>query len=221
VWLTGVSALARRIVPFSGGVLLGVAAFWVLPETARALQWTGAAACFLAGILLLWVIDRYVHPVCPTCSHSHDHDHCATRLHGFATPLLVAAALHATLDGWSIAASKETLGVAVLVAIGLHKIPEGLALGVIARSALKSPAAALAGCAAAEAATIAGALLERVAAPFFGEVWIHGLLALAGGSFLYLGYHAVHNEVQQRGVPAMMPAFAGVAGTSVIRFLAR
>src|SRR5689334_153577 len=32
VWLTSFATLSRRLVPFGGGVLLGVALFWVLPE---------------------------------------------------------------------------------------------------------------------------------------------------------------------------------------------
>jgi len=43
VWLSSVGALSRRLVPFGGGVLVGVALFWVLPELAEFFFWPGAA----------------------------------------------------------------------------------------------------------------------------------------------------------------------------------
>jgi zinc transporter ZupT len=223
LWLTAVPSLSRRLVPFSGGVLLGIAAFWVMPEMAVFFGWPGVVFWVAAGFGMLWVIDRYVYPVCPACSHTHDHDHCATRLHGFAVPMLLAAGLHSFIDGWTIpAAQQAALGEFFTIGIALHKIPEGLALGVIVRAALSLRGRALAGCAAAQAFTVVGAGMEMTLAPHLGRSWVHGLLALAAGSFLYLGYHAIHGEYRRRGViPAFMPALTGVAGSSVIRLLSR
>jgi zinc transporter ZupT len=221
VWLTSLHSLARRLVPFAGGVLIGVAAFWVLPEMAEFLDWPGALAWITAGFALLWVIDRFVYPVCPACSHPHDHEHCSATLHGFAPPLLLAAALHSALDGWSVMAAGNgaaQLGASFGLAIAIHKIPEGLALGVIVRAALDSRKAALGWCALAEGATLAGAALEMVLAPYLSQYALHVLLAVAGGSFLYLGAHAVHGEWRRSGMgPTFVPALAGVAGPSVLR----
>ncbi len=224
VWLTSVSALSRRLVPFGGGVLVGVAMFWVLPEMVEFLRWPGAVAWVAAGFALLWIVDRYVYPVCPACSHTHDHDGCLTPLHGFALPLLAAAAVHSGLDGWSVAAAQgsSTLGRAFVMGVAVHKIPEGVALGVIARASLPSRAAALAWCALAQFSTVAGAGLESILAPYLGAQALHALLALAGGSFLYLGGHAVHGELRRSGlVPAFVPALTGVAGSSVLRLFIR
>ena len=220
VWLTSFATLSRRLVPFGGGVLLGVALFWVLPEMAQFFSWQGAILWLAGGFLLLAAIDRFVYPVCPACSpsHEHEHDHCATRLHGFATPLLAAAALHSALDGWSAAAGQNAgFSVALIGAIAVHKIPEGLALGVIARASLGSRLSALAWCALAQMTTIAGAGLESVLAPHLSSQGLHALLALAGGSFLYLGGHAVHGELRRSGTPTLVPALTGVAGSSVLR----
>jgi zinc and cadmium transporter len=222
VWLTSFHGLSRRLVPFGGGVLLGVALFWVLPEMADFFTWQGAILWLAGGFLMLAAIDRFVYPVCPACSPSHEHDHCATRLHGFATPLLVAAALHSALDGWSAAASQNAgFSMALIGGIAVHKIPEGLALGVIARASLGTRAAALAWCALAQMATIAGAGLESVLAPHLSLQGLHALLALAGGSFLYLGGHAIHGELRRSGTPTLVPAMAGVAGSSVLRLFLR
>jgi zinc transporter ZupT len=212
------------LVPFGGGTLLGVGLFWVLPEMAATLQWPGALLWLGGGCLLLGLVDRYVYPVCPACSPAHDHDHCATSLHGFATPLLIASAVHAALDGWNVSAAQDqpALSLGFFAAISAHKIPEGLALGVIARAALHSRREAMVWSGLAQAATLLGAMAEGVLAPYLGTQVLHALLALAGGSFLYLGWHAVHGEFRRSGAsPALVPAFAGVAGSSVLRLFLR
>lgn len=220
IWLTSSRAWSRRLVAFSGGLFVGITLFWVLPEMASLFHWINALAWISAGCAVIWVVDRWVYPVCPACSHPHDHDHCVASLHGFAPPLLIAAALHSALDGWSVSAADGTTGIAgpLVMAIAIHKIPEGLALGVIMRAAVNSRAAALGWCALAEAATVLGAASEMVLAPYLGPGTLHALLAVAGGTFLYLGGHAVHGEFRRRGLStALYPALAGIASPSVFR----
>lgn len=210
---------ARRIVPFSGGLLMGIAVIGVLPELAERHGWGVGAALLAAGVTLLWAVGRYVYPVCPSCSHTHDHERCVTVLHGFALPLVVAASLHSLFDGLGIAASQQEhaqgLATAVLAGVTLHKIPEGIALGIMLRASIRSRFAALTWCVAAEACTFLGAVLESAMADRSGVNWVTYPLALAGGSFLYLGFHAVHGE-WRRGVPAFGPALTGVAGAAAI-----
>jgi len=200
---------------------MGVALFWVLPEMADFLSWFNALAWITAGFAALWVVDRFVHPVCPACSQPHDHDHCSAELHGFAPPLLIAAAVHSALDGWSVSAAADGsahLGMPFVLAIALHKIPEGLALGVIVRAAMASRREALGWCLLAESATLVGAGLELVLAPYLGPRVLHAFLAIAGGTFLYLGGHAIHGEFRRQGVaPGFLPALAGIASPSVFR----
>ena len=203
---------------------MGVALFWLLPEMAQALGWTTAITWMGGTTLVLWLLDRYVYPVCPACAPAHDHVHCETRLHGFALPLLGAAALHSCLDGWSVMAGTDhpSFGPALILGIAAHKVPEGLALGVIARAAMASRLAALGWCVTAQAATLAGAGLEVLFAPYLGISGLHALLAVAGGSFLYLGGHAIHGELRRSGAtPAFVPALTGIAGSSVLRLFVR
>ena len=166
--------------------------------------------------------------MCPSCSHEHEHehDHCSTALHGFGPPLLIAASLHAALDGWSVVAADGAsngwagLGGAFALAVAVHKIPEGIALGVIARAALESRQAALWWSITAELMTMAGAGLEIALAPYLGQTLLHALLAIAGGAFVYLGVHAVHGEWRRRGAgAAFYPAITGIAGLGVLRLL--
>jgi hypothetical protein len=70
-------------------------------------------------------------------------------------------------------------------------------------------------------ATIGGAGVESVLAPHLSAQGLHALLALAGGSFLYLGGHAVHGELRRSGNFTLVPALTGVAGSSVLRLFLR
>lgn len=202
VWLTGIPRGTRKVIPLGGLVLLGITLLGILPDLAQKLGWAGGAASLTAGFFVLWLVDHYIHPVCPACSHTHDHTGCQTALHGFAGPLVVAAAIHSFLDGWGIAASQqegsEGLVLAIMLGIGLHKVPEGLAFGAILRASLNSRLQPFVWCAAAETITLLGGTAEFLIAPHLGTQWVAFPLALVGGSFLYLGFHAVHGVLSRQ-----------------------
>jgi zinc transporter ZupT len=226
VWLTGVQRESpgafRLVVPFSAGVLLGVALFGVLPELAQQAGWAPSILLFGAGYGLLIAIDRFGYPVCPTCAHDHDHGSCSTELHGFAAPLIAAAAVHSFLDGWSIATAQWAaplgLRVAVPLAVALHKIPEGIALGGILRASVSSRRMARVWCILAEGSTLLGGVAGLVMAPRLGTGWILYPLGLTAGWIFYLGFHAVHEEWKRCGpAPAFVSALTGVAGAAVLQ----
>lgn len=205
VWLTSLPEISRRVIPLSGAILVMVSLFWVLPELVLEFGLFTGAGLMTGGFAVLLIIDRYVYPVCPACSHTHDHDSCNTPLHGFAGPLIVAALLHSFFDGWMLAAGNEQsvgpVGPAILLGVALHKLPEGLAFGVIVRAALKSRARAFLCAGLVQGIMLAGGVLEYAAAPYLGNRWVAVLLAFGGGTFLYLGYHAVHAEWKRRFSP--------------------
>src|ERR1019366_3336551 len=91
IWLTVLRQRAGVVVPFSAGVLLGVALFGLVPELASEIGWPISVLLFAAGNGALLLVNRFVYQVCPICSHDHDHNACSTELHGFAAPLMVAA----------------------------------------------------------------------------------------------------------------------------------
>lgn len=222
LWLTGLRRRARMVVPFSAGVLLGVALFGLVPELAAELGWLLSGLLFAGGYGTLLLVNRYVYKVCPTCSHDHDHNACSTELHGFAAPLIAAAALHSFLDGWSIATVQLGvplgLRVAVPLAIALHKLPEGIALGGILQASIGSRSQAMFWAVVAEASTLAGGALGLLIGPRLGTSWITWPLGFAAGWIFFLGYHAVHEEWKRRGArPAFLSALTGVAGAAVLQ----
>ena len=181
--LAEIPSVSRRILPFSGGLLVGIALFWILPEIAGRDGWIRACVGLTAGFSLLWLIDRYLFPVCPTCSHTHHHEDCSRSLHGFAAPLLIASGLHSFFDGWSLAVSGqkgfEGLKVAFLAGIGVHKLPEGLALGALLIAALGTEWRAMLGATAAQSMMLAGGALGRAASGSFGAA-VDGCFSIGG-----------------------------------------
>lgn len=202
VSIVSIPDVARRIVPFSGAVLIFISLFWVLPELASIFKWPAATALLLCGSAVIFTVDKNIYPVCPTCSHTHDHDDCTTRLHGFAGPLIIAAFLHSLFDGWALSAGMsaegELLGRAVALGIALHRLAEGVAFGVILRAAVKLRSKAYLFAVLTQSAMLVGGILEGATADHLGNYWIAALLALGGGMFLYLGFHAVHGEWKRR-----------------------
>jgi len=178
IWIVG--HRARLLVPLSGALLVAVTALGLVPELIKQTGPAAPLALIATAYLALTLLDHQGLPVCPSCSHGED----------FAPTLVIATGIHAFVDGWGMSAVPP--GPLVPVAIGgailLHKIPEGLALGGMLRSGGIRPRHALLYAALAEASTIIGGIVGLYATP---GVWLNYALALAAGTFLFLGVHAI------------------------------
>jgi zinc transporter ZupT len=137
---------------------------------------------------------------------------------------VAAAATHSFFDGWGLAISQQQssggLRLALLLGIGIHKVPEGLALGVLLWNATGSVwrsgfnAVAIQGCMG------LGALAAVFLASHLAANWTSLLLASAAGVFVYLGYHAIEGQSQRGGLGAIvMPALTGTAGAAILRLV--
>jgi zinc transporter ZupT len=185
--------LSGTLAAAGGGVLFGVALFWLVPEMA---QHAGKAALLYAAIAcaLIAVLDR----ILAHTGHSPGH--------GVLGPVLAATAAHSLLDGWALRAlaAVPLTGIAVPLGLALHKFPEGLALGWITRTASRTASWALALCIVVEGVTLIGAAVEpvanRSATAAFGPAWTIAILAIIAGAFLFFGLHAVLPEWRRAGV---------------------
>ena len=225
LYLQSVPRTARLAIPFSGGILLGVSLFGLLPELAKEIGWLKATPVFLTGYLLLLVLGRWAPEEDLSKVSSLTSKDGESRLYGYTLPLAIAAAAHSFLDGWGLASVKgatSDVRLAFPVAVMLHKVPEGLALGAILKSSTGNRWTAFGYCLAVEAATLAGASVGVLLTPRLGSGWTDYPLALAGGCFVYLGWHAIHETWDHQGPRAVMvPALAGLVGAVFLQWAAR
>lgn len=204
--------LSDHLSAVGGGLLFGIALFWVLPEIAEGAGWVGAFLLAAAACGVLAGIDRVL-------MHT---GHSPRR--GVVGPLLAATAVHSFLDGWSVRAftAQPVTDVAVPLGLGLHKIPEGLALGWIVRRSIAPTWKAAAAAAGAELLTLVGALIEPRAyqsgTVAFGAWWSAAVLAIIAGSFLFLGIHAWAPARKRASVvAAFLATLAVVGGFALVR----
>ena len=177
--------VVRYLIPLSGVILVGVALAVLIPELAADIGWAPTLVLAAAGYGALMAVDRLAFSVCPSCDH-HQHGP-DIRLGGFLVPLLAAVAIHAFVDGWGLVAARSVApgaGKPLAVAILLHKIPEGLTLGAVTRASFDRTGPALAWCIAVEMATLIGGATGLWLTP---GVWVSYPLAVAAGTFLFLG----------------------------------
>jgi len=71
---------------------------------------------------------------------------------------------------------------------------------------------------AAQSMMLVGGVLGVLLAGHLAQTWTVAFLSVAAGAFVYLGYHAVDSEYQQRGFrTAWMPALTGAMGAAILR----
>lgn len=188
-WTNTAQARLDPILHLAAGALLGVTAFDLFPEAEQSLRWPGLIAWATAGYFALWLIGRYVVDVCPSCALGHARETSAFA--GKGTLLLLAGALgiHCLLDGVALASGDRLSPSgewAALFGIGMHKIPEGVALGVLLVGTGATKARAIAIATLVEGSTVIGGVAGALILASPDSRFISALLALVGGGFIYL-----------------------------------
>lgn len=171
------------IVPLAAGALLGVAMFDLLPEGKADLTWPLFLGFAAAGYVGLWLVGRFVFDVCPACSLDESDRKASVVL------LSVALGVHCLLDGVALASGAHLspqAAWAALFGIGLHKFPEGLALGLLLAKSGLSRARTMGIAAGVEGLTIVGGVAGAAFLSRPDPRAIGALLAIVGGGFVYL-----------------------------------
>jgi zinc transporter ZupT len=127
--------------------------------------------------------------------------------------VVIALGLHSTLDGLALALGKETellggMDASLLLAICIHKIPEGLALGALLLASGLTRFKALTWVAAVESTTLLGGALGLWVMPHVSGLWMDLVLAHVGGGFLFLAFHAVFGELVKHGKSIVLVSFS-------------
>jgi zinc and cadmium transporter len=202
-----------EFIAFSAGLLVAGALLHLLD---RAAELAGAGAALgwtLASFLALYVAEAHVVP------HTHERAPVAgstARLRPHLGPTVVAGlGLHSVLDGISVGAgfsAAPLVGWVALVLVVAHKLPVGIAsMAALYASGVPGRTAAW--------TTTALALITPVAVvlsfwlvPGVRPATLGALLALAGGTFLYVGAADLLPEGEARGRVANTVLFLLGAG---------
>ena len=192
------------LISLGAGTLLGVTVFAIVPECLETLRWWQFLMAAATGYLLFALVSKYVFHVCPACAASHFDEATTHHFAGIAIPMMIALAIHCTVDGVALAAGQEEsaapasvpgLGLSMTFAICVHKMPEGLALGALLLGASFTRSRMFTFVAAVESTTLLGAMLGAFVFQGISEFWLAVALAHAGGGFLFLATHAVVGEI--------------------------
>ncbi len=222
-WCTLLFALSRervdQLTAMGAGVLLGSALFSMLPHAVQ--DEGGAIYAVMVGYLGLFAIRTLTTPGAGAPAGD---DPRSGRRHGTApgpeAAWAAAAGLlvHSFIDGGALGVAVYAdgrLGLVALLAMFLHKLPEGFSLAALMLAATGSRRTAGAAVALLGLATVAGAwsalLWARAAALPHGA-----LIGLAAGSFLYVGATDMTPAlVRKRHVAWLVPV-----GTALVYVLA-
>jgi zinc and cadmium transporter len=196
-----IQRLARPLVAFAAGALLGDAFFHLVPEAFSDLPSTpiGPSSLVLGGMLSFFLVERLLrHAPAPSeAGRSH-----------LAVINLVGDAIHNFVDGAMIAASflvSPSLGASTALAVALHEIPQELGdFGVLVHSGLSVRGALLLNLGSAVIA-VAGAAITLLAGTAFGAGVSEMLVPFTAGGFVYIALADLVPELQaDRGTRATL-----------------
>jgi zinc transporter ZupT len=216
------------LISVGAGSLLGVTVFAILPETLHGLNWWQLLLGLASGYAVFAVVSKYIFHVCPACAASHFDEATTHRFSEIASAMMLALAIHCTVDGLAMAAGGETgggeaaaapaashaTGFTIILAVCVHKIPEGLALGALLLGAGLSRKRIILSVMGVEATTLLGGAVGLIFFPTVSFFWISIALAHAGGGFLFLATHAVLGEILKHHKALVLGSFA--AGFALI-----
>lgn len=181
------------------GTLLAVTIFDVLPDAKQGLNWSVFLVAVGSGYLVFWLISRYLYSICPACAFAQTstdsklpvdvNDPAVARARALIWLLTAALAVHCTVDGLAIVVGDDLvrgLDLAVLIAVIVHKLPEGMALALYLMSAGQRASKAVLWTTAVEMATLVGGLAGAKLLTAHSVFWLSLLFAHVGGGFLYL-----------------------------------
>jgi zinc transporter ZupT len=219
------------LISLGAGTLLGVTIFAIAPECWKGLapwQFLIAAA---SGYALFAIISKYIFHVCPACAASHFDEAATHRFGEIALAMMIALAIHCTVDGLALAAGRQEytllapshwLDMSLTMAICVHKAPEGLALGALLLGAGYHRGRMLGLVAAVESTTILGGLLGWLVFRNVSNLWLDLALAHAGGGFIFLAAHAVLGEIMKHEKRIVVISFtAGLCAIAALILIFR
>lgn len=203
------------LVSLSGGALIGDAFIHILPETINKFGFDLSISLYiLAGILLFFVLEKFIHwHHCRCPDHKHNKP--------FVTTLLVGDSLHNFVDGLFIATSYLIdihLGVATTIAVIFHEIPQEIGdFGVLVHGGMKKTKAIFI-----NFLTALTALLGAITGLLIGSAsdeFLKIILPLTAGGFIYVANADLFPELHkksQHGIQSIIQFLMVLIGIGIM-----
>lgn len=173
------------LVAFAAGTLIGDAFFHIIPETFEEINMMTASLIIIAGFLLFYLIETFLH-----WHHPHEHleehakEHKKRKSASYLN--LIGDAIHNFLDGVLIAVSyivSIPIGLATTIAVIAHEIPQEIGdFGILLYGGFSKMKALMFNLFSALFA-ILGVVVVYIG---FNESFIIYALPLVAGAFLYI-----------------------------------
>ena len=168
------------LVSFAAGVLVTFALIHLIPESLE--LYSSSLIIVLVGFLLFYLIEHFVM--------LHPFHEPSEKKHAAGKTTVIGLGFHSLIDGIVIGAGFEIsrqIGLIATLAVIAHELPEGLtAMAVLMHANVKKIKAFIYSFLVAIAAPI-GALLTYYFIQDISKGFLGVLLALAAGSFIYIG----------------------------------
>lgn len=228
--LTGILLLSFREVLFrkciplfisiAVGALLGDAFIHLIPEALVNEHTTSMSLLIIAGILLFFVLEKFLH------WHHHGEDTEAAHIHPVGRLVLVSDIIHNFLDGVIIAASfmvSVPVGLATTLAVVLHEIPQEVGdFAVLLHAGYTKRRAILLNFLTALSAFFGAALFLAIGE--YAEPLTAYFIPLTAGGFIYIAVADLIPELQKtkqlkNSLYQLAAVIIGVAAMAALTFL--
>lgn len=168
------------LVSFSAGALLSGAIVYLLPESFEKLENNFLVSILvLGGIVLFYVLEQFIH-------WHHCHREVQNHVHPVSYLILVADGVHNFIDGLAVGSAfvvDNRLGIATLVAVVAHEIPQELGdFGVLLHSGWSARRALIFNLLS-SLTFFVGAIVAYLVSK---SIDVSYLLPIAAGSFVYI-----------------------------------
>lgn len=196
------------LMAFSAGVLLSTGLNHMVAESyAEGGRWAMLAVSL--GFLILYGYEKV--SVIHACREHDQH------VHHFGGAAIAGIGFHSLLDGFAIAVSfalEKTLGMIVIAAVILHRLPTGISIASIMLAHQYQEGRAWITLSVIAGLNVAGAVLGQLI-PFNETTFLSLAVGVSGGTFLYISTSDLlpiaHNNHQDYRVPAFfLIGFLGV-----------
>lgn len=173
------------LMALSAGLLLAITFADLIPEVVA--ESHASPIYILASIAAIFLLQKYIAPH----AHGSEEVHSFKRSEGTITGLKAGMAIHTFFDGFSIIAGfslDATLGIAVFIAIILHKIPDGVTISSIVFSFSRDKQKAVNSAFLLGITTLAGGLIAWLLTGVYfpNETMLIIALSVSAGIFVYV-----------------------------------